>query len=71
MTKLINTDNKKDLVKFAQALLLTKYFIKVSEKDITLLESGSHGASMITYLLFSTGCTTYKYVNNKLSILLV
>jgi hypothetical protein len=70
MSKLINTENKKDLVKFAQALLLTKFFIKVSEKEITLLECGSEGSCMITYLLFSTGCTTYKYMNKELSVVL-
>ena len=70
MSKLINTNNKKDLTKFAQALLLTKYFIKASEKEITLLECGSKGSCIVDYLLFSTGCTTYKYMNNELSIVL-
>ena len=66
--KLLNVDNKKDLIKFAQAILLTNYFIKVSEKNITLLECGSKGSCVVDYLLFSTDCTTYKYLNNQVSI---
>lgn len=65
--KLLNTHNKTDLKKYAQALMMTNYFEIVSLKDITLLEFSGTDV-LVNYLLFRIKSVTYKWRNLKLTI---
>lgn len=68
--KLLDTNNKNDLKKFAQALMILNYHDIVTLKDITLLEFSGTNVT-VDYLLFRVGNITYKYRNRKISIDLV
>ena len=65
--KLLNTHNKTDLKRYAQALMMVNFHEVVSLKDITLLEMSGNDV-LIDYLLFNVGSVTYKYRNSKLTI---
>lgn len=67
MSKLLNTNNKSDLKKFAQAQFLVNFYQVINLKDITLLEfSGSK--ILVDYLLFSVNGITYQYRAGKLKV---
>ena len=67
MGKLLNTNNKNDLKKFAQAQYLVTFCQVISLKDIVLLEfSGSK--ILVDYLLFKVDGITYQYRAGKLNV---
>lgn len=67
MGKLLNTNSKSDLKKFAQAQYLVTFYQVISLKDIILLEfSGSK--ILVDYLLFKVDGITYQYRAGKLKV---
>jgi len=67
MGKLLNTNSKSDLKKFAQAQYLVNFYQVISLKDIILLEfSGSK--ILVDYLLFKVNGITYQYRAGKLKV---
>ena len=65
--RFLNTDNTKDLKKFAQAQMLVNYHQIVNLKDIVLLEFGG-SKILVDYLLFKANGLTYIYKAGNLKM---